>query len=175
MWRAFLDTLPPEVDTEAARDLNRAYNAGLINMSEFTRRIQEITGEASHEPENLLKEETAKNVALLRYIKELKPHYKIGLLSNIASNWIRDTFLTLEEQELFDTMVFSYEVGMTKPDPRMFTMVVERLRITPQEAIMIDDIDSYVEAAKAEGMQGIVYQDFEQMKRDLESLLNTQH
>jgi putative hydrolase of the HAD superfamily len=173
-WRAFLDSLPPEVNIRAASDLNRAYNTGLIDAEQFKDELKKITGRLPEEPEDLLREDMVKNTILLEYIRSLKPAYKIGLLSNIASNWIRDSFLTEEEQGLFDTMVLSFEVGMTKPDPRIFTLATERLRVTPEEAVLIDDIDTYVEAAKAEGMQGIVYQDMEQAKTELEHLLNTQ-
>jgi FMN phosphatase YigB (HAD superfamily) len=43
--------------------------------------------------------------------------------------------------------------------------------VSAHEAVMIDDIESYVEAAKAEGMAGIVYNDFVQMKSELEAIL----
>jgi HAD superfamily hydrolase (TIGR01549 family) len=170
-WRAFVDTLPPEVDIDAARNLNRAYGAGIIGRQEFMDGVLDITGRQPREVETLLSSEIAKNTALLAYIQELKPKFKIAMISNIATNWVRDVFLTPQEQELFEEMIFSYEVGMTKPDPRIFMLACERLRVAPREAIMIDDIESYVQAAKAEGLQGIVYQDLAQLKTDLAELL----
>jgi epoxide hydrolase-like predicted phosphatase len=171
-WRAFLDKLPPETDTDRARELNRQLNSGLIDHADFVQQIRELTGKDIVEIENVAKSEISKNEVLLNYIRELKERgYKLAIMSNIASNWIRDTFLTPEEIELFDEMIFSYEVGMTKPDPRIFMLACERLRVSAHEAVMIDDIESYVEAAKAEGMAGIVYNDFVQMKSELEAIL----
>src|SRR5690606_31310012 len=103
-----------------------------------------------------------------------RDEYKIGLLSNIATPWITDTFLTPEEQQLFDAMVFSYEVGMTKPDPRIFALTCKRLGVNPNQAVMVDDIERYCEAAKMEGMKAVVYKDFKQCKRDLEEILSSQ-
>lgn len=171
-WRAFIDSLPPEADINLARELNHQLDAGLINREEFLTQVHEATGEYPEQVEKMLSSEVAKNTALLDYIRELKEHYAIGLISNIASNWIRDSFLAEEEQALFDEMIFSFEVGMTKPDPRIFMLACERLRVGAHEAVMIDDIESYVEAAKGEGMQGIVYQDLKQLKQDLKAILD---
>lgn len=122
--------------------------------------------------EDVFSGKIAKNTALLDYIRELKQNYKIGMISNIASNWIRDSFLTPEEQGLFDEMIFSYEVGMTKPDRRIFLLACERLRISPEEAVMIDDIESYCEAAHGTGMKAVTYRDLEQLKTELKPLLH---
>jgi putative hydrolase of the HAD superfamily len=170
-WRAFVDSLPPDADISRARELNHQYDAGLLNRQEFLVQIHELTGRTPVEVEKLLDSEVSKNTALLEYIRTLKPRYAIGLLSNIASDWITRSFLTTEEQELFDEMILSYEVGMTKPDPRIFMLACERLRVGPHETVLVDDIESYCEAAAHEGLQTIVYRDFQQLKRELDDLL----
>ncbi len=171
-WLAFLDSLPDDVDIEAARKLNRAHNMGLISHADFLKGLQKITGRDAQEIEELLTHEVTKNTSLLAYIGELRRRgYKIGLISNVASNWIRKSFLTLAEQALFDEMIMSYEVGFAKPDPRMFMLICERLRVGPHEAVLVDDIDRYCNAAHAEGLQTVLYKDFKQMKDELENLL----
>jgi HAD superfamily hydrolase (TIGR01549 family) len=172
-WRAFIDSLPEGANVERARELNRAVDAGVISHQEFLEGVEEATGFRPPEIEKMMGGEVTKNVPLLDYIRTLKPDYAIGMISNISSNWIRDSFLTPEEQELFDEMVMSHEVGMTKPDPRIFMLACERLRVGPHEAVMIDDIDRYIAAAEGEGLKGIVYQDLQQLKQQLAPLLNT--
>jgi putative hydrolase of the HAD superfamily len=172
MWQSFIDTLPDGVDEEAASEINRAYDAGMIDKIEFLKRVEEVTGKEPHVLEEFQGEVT-KNITLLDYIRELRNKgYKIGLLSNIASNWIRDSLLSEKEQALFDEMTLSFEVGMAKPDPRIFMLVCDRLRVSPHEAVFIDDVDRYCEAAKAEGLRAVVYADFKQMKSELERILN---
>jgi HAD superfamily hydrolase (TIGR01509 family) len=170
-WRAFLDGLPPEADRQRARELNHQYDAGLISREEFLGQVEEATGGRPVEVERLLDNEVVKNKQLLDYIRRLKKDHKIGLLSNIATNWIRDQFLEEAEQELFDEMILSFEVGMTKPDPRIFMLACERLRVGTHEAVLIDDIESYCEAARQEGLKAVVYRDFDQLKAELEPLL----
>lgn len=170
-WNAFLDTLPSDTDISAAREVHRAYNAGLIDKTTCNRQIRDITGHTFAELEDTAGTQVTKNIVLLDYIATLKPTYKIGMLSNIGSNWVRDTFLTDQEQGLFDEMLFSYEIGVNKPDPQAFKMAAERLGVQADEAVMVDDQRFYVEAAKNVGMQAVVYSDFQQFRTELEQIL----
>ncbi len=170
-WRAFLDSLPEGTDTTEAREINKAYDAGLLTTEEFLEQVEQVTGHIPKQVEDMAKGDVLKNTKLLEYVAELKTTYKIGLLSNIASNWIRDSFLTAEEQALFDDMVFSHDVGTTKPDPRIFELTCERLGVEPNEAIMIDDVESYCRSAEQVGLKAVVYEDFEQCRQQLEQLL----
>lgn len=171
-WRLFLDTLPVEL-VEPARELNRQRDAGLIVESEFDLAIHELTGRLPHNVEQVGSAGMAKNRELLKVIQELSADYKIGLLSNISTNWIRDVFLTESEQAMFDDMVMSFEVGMTKPSPDIFKLVCGQLDVEPSQAILVDDIEDYVEAARAVGMRGVVYADLPSFRQSLTDLLDS--
>lgn len=172
VWREFIDNLPPEADVNRAREINHQYDAGLLSLDEFLDQVEEATGHRPIEVEKLLDNEVKKNKALLGYIEELKQSYKIGLISNIATNWIRDKFLNAQEQSLFDAMVFSYEAGTTKPDAEIYKLACDKLGIHPDEAVFTDDVKSYCEAAEALGMRSVHYRDFRQMKQELEVILD---
>jgi HAD superfamily hydrolase (TIGR01509 family) len=169
-WKEFVSSLPPEQKKPASL-LNQQYDAAQLSKQEFLGKIRSLTG---HEPtfvEQLLDSEMEKNVPLLYYIKTLKQKYKIGLLSNIATNWVRDSFLTKDEQELFDDMIFSFEVGVAKPNPKIFLLACEHFGITPEEAVIIDDSQGHLAGAAQIGMHTIWYQNFGDMKAKLEKLL----
>lgn len=168
VWLAFCDQLPATADIKTARALNRAYDRGIITHDDFLQGVFDATGQ---HPPDIDRMELAKNTALLDYIGELKHNYKIGLLSNISNDWITRSFLTRAEQELFDTMVLSYETGLVKPDPAIYRLACERLGADPESVIMIDDREAYVSAARETGMHGIVYMDLSQLKHDLSVLL----
>lgn len=171
-WRAFCASLPPGEGLQKSKELNHQYDAGLITLKDFVDGVEQATGHESKQiVDIIMHKEFSKNIILIDYIKSLKSHYKIGLISNIATNWVRDDFLSLEEQSLFDDMVLSFEVGTTKPDPRIYEMAANRLGVEPSECVFIDDIERYCQAAQAVGMNAIVYKDFNQMKTDLEALL----
>jgi epoxide hydrolase-like predicted phosphatase len=169
-WKEFVGTIPDAL-RKSARDINHAYDAGFINEEEFISQIKKLTGRDSNEVEAIEANDRTKNTKLLNYIATLKSRYKIGLLSNVATNWIREEFLTPGEQTLFDEYILSYEVQLTKPDPRIFNIACEKLGVQPNEAVLVDDIESYCEAAREVGLQAICYKDFAQMQRELEQIL----
>lgn len=171
-WKQFCDTLTPGPALDKAKQLNYDHDAGLISLKEFSQGVYEATG---HHPdlieEIMTSPQSAKNQKLLDYVRQLKPSYKIGMISNVASNWIREHLFTEEEQELFDDMVFSFEVGDIKPNPKIYQTAAQNLGVEPVECVFIDDVPRYCQGAEDVGMQAVVYQDFEQMKADLEKLL----
>lgn len=175
IWLAFCDTLPGQADLAQASALNKAYDQGIISHEAFQKGVEAATGSTPPDLDSMSSTDMVKNTMLIDLIRELKTEYKIGLMSNISSDWITSEFLSPSEIELFDTMVLSYEVGMTKPDPRMYMLACERLRVSPREALMVDDRELYVEGARAEGMSGIVYEDLRSFKAQLNELLNTNY
>lgn len=171
LWKEFVTTLT-EDQKRAAHIINHAYDRGEISQPEFIKQVQDLTGKTPGEVEMVRNSDGTKNYALLEYISGLKPKYKIGLLSNIASNWVREVLLDPKEQTLFDDMIFSFEVRITKPDPAIFKLAAERLGVDISECVLVDDIEGYCQAAEGEGMKTVVYQNFEQMKSELEKTLS---
>jgi FMN phosphatase YigB (HAD superfamily) len=93
-WRAFVDGLPSE-QVDDARYLNRQRDMGLIDNDTFMRDIKDLTGKAPLDVESQLQHEIVKNGALIDYIADLKKAgYKIGMISNIATNWSSRNCLT---------------------------------------------------------------------------------
>jgi len=72
-------------------------------------------------------------------------------------------------------MVFSFEIGATKPKPQAYEAILTKLAVKPKDAVFIDDQPHYCESARAVGMQAIRYEDFEQMKAELEKILAANH
>jgi putative hydrolase of the HAD superfamily len=175
IWLAFIDSLPEGADIAQAALLNRTYDAGIINKTEFDSGMVEAVGSVPFLLEDAKPGQMVKNAQLLELISELKTSYKIGMLSNIYSNWIRTDFLSETEIALFNDMVFSFEVGTVKPDPEMFLIACNRLGVTPAEALMVDDREHNILAARTVGMQGITYTNFQVFKSELNTLLNTNY
>ena len=172
-WKEFVATLP-EAQRRPASDLNRAYGAARISKQEFLGSIKKLTNRQPIDIDipNNNDLGTTKNSQLLSYIATLKRNYKIGLLSNVASGWIKERFLTSEEQALFDDFIFSHEVHMTKPDPGIFSLAAERLGVPLQTCVLVDDAEHYCAIATKLGMKSVCYRNFQQTKADLEKLLD---
>jgi putative hydrolase of the HAD superfamily len=76
-----------------------------------------------------------------------------GMLSNSwGGGYPRELF-----PELFDAVVISSEVGMRKPEQRIFRHAADLLGLAPSECIFIDDIEANVVAAEQLGFTGILH------------------
>jgi putative hydrolase of the HAD superfamily len=108
---------------------------------------------------------------LLDYIRHIHSRYRTGLLSNAFSD-LRDWLSgQVEIDGLFDEMVISAEVGLVKPDPRIYHLALDRLQVAPEGAVFIDDFARNIEGAHAVGMHAIHFIDPVQARGELEELL----
>jgi len=94
-----------------------------------------------------------------------------GLLTAILSN-IGDAVLASVEREFewiyrFDVLVWSYQLGIAKPDAAIYRHTLNKLGTRPEETLFIDDKLVNVEAARALGMQAILYVSLEQLRSEL--------
>lgn len=91
----------------------------------------------------------------IELIDRLRGRYRTAVLSN-ADNTLRHRLREVHRiDHLFDDIVCSADVGMAKPDPRVYALASERLGLAPSECVFIDDLDRNVEAARAAGMRGV--------------------
>lgn len=121
----------------------------------------------------VLEEYGEPNKPLLDFIRtELKPKYKIGIISNAAADWLYE-ILAAGDVELFDDIVLSHRAGVAKPEPAIYSLSLNNLKVRADESIFIDDIELFCEAARNVGMQALLYENFGQMKADLQKLLQS--
>lgn len=131
--------------------LDRA-NLGIITSQEAGEGLARRLGLTFAQWRQLIDEDEKPNEDVLAYIRtELKPTYRIGLLSNASVGMPKRRF-TDEQLELFDTVIVSAEVGFIKPDPKIFELVVEKLGVKPEEALFTDDRAEYLSGARQIGM-----------------------
>jgi len=64
-------------------------------------------------------------------------------------------------------VTISAEVGLRKPDPRIYQLTLRRLQLEPGETLFIDDKVRNVEGARVLGMEGILFESPAQLQREL--------
>jgi putative hydrolase of the HAD superfamily len=67
-------------------------------------------------------------------------------------------------------LVLSHEVGLLKPDPRIYELALQRFELRAECTVFIDDIPTNVEGARAVGLHGIHYQNPDQVRLELTKL-----
>jgi putative hydrolase of the HAD superfamily len=67
----------------------------------------------------------------------------------------------------FDTLIWSFQVNLIKPDPAIYRVAMERLGTFPEETLFIDDKMPNVDAARALGMKALLFTSVPQLRSDL--------
>ena len=111
------------------------------------------------------------DMEMITYIEFLKTDYKLGLLSNAWMNARKNLIQLHDFLDLFDVSIFSAEVGLRKPDERIYRLMLEHLQIEPQESIFVDDFPMNIEGAAAIGMHAVHFRDREQAICDVNQIL----
>jgi len=107
---------------------------------------------------------------LVNFLRSLRPTIKVGLISN-AWPELRNWIIAQKFHDTFDEMIISSEIGIKKPDERIYRRALEKLGVQPEEAVFVDDMSTNVEAAKALGMQGVIFKKPEQTILELKEML----
>jgi len=111
------------------------------------------------------------NERLIQFIQtELKPDYKIGLLTNAARSLIERLFEN--RLELFDSVIISSDLGIIKPDPRIYEAAIKQAGFPAEEILFIDDNPENIEGALKSGMKGIVFTELGSLKSELKKYLS---
>ncbi len=109
--------------------------------------------------------------ALVQYISDLRPAYKTALLSNAWSSGRTIFGERFGFLHAFDVITYSSEVGVRKPDRKIFELTAERMGCRLAECVFIDDFFVNIEGARAAGMPAIHFRSREQALSELEALL----
>jgi epoxide hydrolase-like predicted phosphatase len=110
------------------------------------------------------------NVRLLPELK--KKGYRLYFLSNFPIDIFEEIKTGYFFFTYFEGGVISSEVKFSKPDKRIFEILLEKYRLIPSECLFIDDIEVNVKSAEASGMKGLVTYGSDDISHELETVLN---
>lgn len=107
-------------------------------------------------------------------------HGSVDILAELRSrgyrlyaltNWSAETFPLARQRfgflEWFEDIVVSGEVGLAKPDPRIFALTIERCRLKPAHTLFIDDSPHNVDAGRNAGLRSLHFQSPAGLRSDL--------
>jgi len=104
------------------------------------------------------------------FLEGLSKNYRLALLSNTDPLHMAHAEQSYAFFRFFPQRIYSFRVGASKPDPLIYREALKACKVRAEEAIYIDDVAAYAEAAQRLGMTGIVFQSPEQLQRDLRAL-----
>jgi glucose-1-phosphatase len=145
-----------------ADQIFKKYECGFYSDEEF----RDVIRQSLAYPLNDNEIDTAWNALLLdvpkhrlEYIEKLRLSIPVYLLSNTNSlhikacqRYFRKQFGYQNFLDIFKKAYLSYELGLWKPDPRIYQTLIEEIACSPEQILFIDDNLSNIEAAKKEGI-----------------------
>ena len=112
------------------------------------------------------------DLGMERVVKQLKEEgIKVGLLTNsVPEFWpvIEQTINT----KLFDCIVDSSQVGIRKPDERIYKLTARKLGMQTNSCVMIDDLEHNIKGAEQAGMAGILFTSAEETEYAIKRFFN---
>ena len=109
------------------------------------------------------------NQDVFEIVRRLAGRYKLGIVSNTIAE---HAAIHKEDglYELFDPVVLSHEVGMSKDNPAIFDLALARLGTAPEATVFIDDVEIFAETARSRRIHPIVFHDARTLRNELDRL-----
>ncbi len=150
----------------------KLHDNGNYSDQEFFEALSTISGQPTKTIEYEMESGNLLNKELVDYVAAtLKDTYKIALLSNSSSSYLRNELAKYDLEKYFDQITISSEVGLIKPQSEIFEYVMQKLSASSDECVFIDDNPRHVKAAEKIGMHAIVYSDVDSLRINLQEIL----
>ncbi len=174
-WEQRLHLQPGELD----RRMGSLWNDGALGkctLEDVVRGLREHLGLDQVQIDDFLHDLWTEylgqpNTELIDYVRGLRPRYQTALLSNSFVGAREKEQERYHFEELVDLIIYSHEVGIAKPDRRIFEMTCERLGVQPAEMVFLDDYERSLVAARQLGIHAILFQNTAQAIADIEACL----
>ena len=111
------------------------------------------------------------DATLMDFIRRLRARVQVGMITNAWPGVRHALETTFAIADAFDPLVVSAEVGLAKPDPRIYQLMLERLGLGPAEAVFVDDFEDNVAGARWVGMQAVHFTSTPQAMAAVRSLI----
>lgn len=113
------------------------------------------------------------NEQLIAFMRTLHGRgYRMAILTNNVREWEARWRAMLPIDEIFELVVDSAFVGMRKPEPEIYELLLKQLGVEAATTVFIDDLEVNCDAARALGMNAVHFQSNEQTIAEVEALLD---
>lgn len=162
--------IPPETALNVLDgDIGTKYREGQIGRDEFWKLVLEKL--PLKESVDDLEKEWIGDYDLIpgtqEIIEKLKGKYKVMYLSDNVKERVDMLDARFGFISWFDGGIFSHEVGVRKPNPKIYEFALQKGQARPEETLFIDDKPKMIEPATKMGITGIVFESPEKLGEDL--------
>lgn len=108
------------------------------------------------------------------YFVGLRDRYRTAILSNSGDGARREEQRRYGFEDITEVIIYSHEVGLAKPDPEIYRLTTEQLRVDPCEIVFLDDKEENVVAARRFGWHAVVHTTAAESIAAIEAILRSQ-
>jgi len=153
-------------------DFGNAYREGKITGEEFYNSLKKELDldDDIHELKQKWLEVYQVIEGTKKIIEELRKKYKVYFLSDNVKERVEYAHRRYGFLNWFDGGVFSHEVGVRKPNLKIYETAIVQIGLKPEEIVFIDDKEINLPPAEKIGMKTILYKNPEQLKKELHKM-----
>lgn len=152
--------------------ITRVFEEGKIQPEDFFLRVKDLLGlDISYEAFVPIWNEvfflSAKNRSVFSLANILRDKYKIAVLSNINTlhfGYLKKNFPVFD---IFHAVFASCDMGLVKPDLKIYNEVLSVLKVGPEEVFYTDDREELIKSARLLIEHSFVFKDAKKLKNDL--------
>ncbi len=156
---------------EIFKKYNKDWTIGKLSVETLAKRlikefdIKQSTTQILKNWKKVYQNKTLPNKQLLIKIDNLRKNYDLYLLTNTVDlhhrvNSKRDIFIH------FNKVFASHIIGIKKPEQDFYIHVLRELKLKPEECVFVDDIKENIDAARDLGIDGIIFQNNNQLFKE---------
>ena len=112
------------------------------------------------------------DVDMRDFVASLRPRYRTAILSNSGDGARREEQRRYDFAGLVDTIVYSHEVGVAKPDPAINELTAAHVGARSEEIVFLDDSAACVDGARAAGWHAVQHLDTAGSIRQITAILD---
>ena len=154
----------PLIRTEYGKEINEEYDKASIGKSSMQNIFSLISKNKAKEIisyyEKLYKEKRVINQNMVSLIKDSKKKYSIICATNTNELHFR---ANKEIIRIFDSSFPSFKLGYKKENPEFFRIMLKKLKLKPEETLLIDNFEKNINIAKSLGMKSIKFEGYDKL------------
>lgn len=153
-------------------EIGSLYRESKISRDEFWRRVIEKLH--LRESADILEQKWINGYDLITgtrdIIMQLSKNYHIFYLSDNVKERVDALDKRFDFKRLFSGGIFSHEVGVRKPNPKIYEFTLIKTNSKPEETLFIDDKPHLLEPAQKMGMNTLLFTSAPELKSQLEKI-----
>ncbi len=150
-----------------------AHATGKLDEERYWKYVSDnlgISEKRTRQLRNALYNYSTFNEGMKPLVKKLRKRYRVAALSSIIIGWVEALEKKYKISNHFHEHHYTYDHGVDKPSEKFFLSAAKKMKVKPEDCIVIDDNRSFLAAVKKTGAKTILFRNAKQLERDLKKM-----